>query len=250
VGWRRTKTVNGVPTEFLYDEENPVQELGVDEYFSRTDVLGTRSFLPDALGSVLALTDAAGTVQTEYTYEPFGQTTVTGAASGNPSQYTGRENDGTGLYYYRARYYHPGLQRFISEDPIEFRGGDPNLYGYVRNNPINLVDPTGLLSIEGGIGATVGPVDVTYGSGGLGASLTTPGLGAGGFLCFNICDDPASEPPSCPGDDEPIEPLPLTYSAGPRRLGISFTDDWCQICINFGPAIGLPINVSIPISVE
>ncbi|MCI0417646.1 MAG: RHS repeat-associated core domain-containing protein, partial [Acidobacteria bacterium] len=39
-------------------------------------------------------------------------------SSGNSAQFTGRENDGTGLYYYRARYYHPTLQRFISEDPL------------------------------------------------------------------------------------------------------------------------------------
>jgi hypothetical protein len=58
----------------------------------------------DALGSAVALTDSAGTVQTEYTYEPFGKTSVSGASSSNPSQYTARENDGTGLYYNRARY--------------------------------------------------------------------------------------------------------------------------------------------------
>jgi RHS repeat-associated protein len=56
-------------------------------------------------------------VQTSYTYEPFGKTSVTGASSSNPSQYTARENDQTGLYYHRARYYSPSLQRFISEDP-------------------------------------------------------------------------------------------------------------------------------------
>jgi RHS repeat-associated protein len=46
-------------------------------------------------------------------YEPFGTTTVIGA-TGNNYDYTGRESDGTGLKYYRARYYHPSLQRFIS----------------------------------------------------------------------------------------------------------------------------------------
>jgi len=57
---------------------------------------------------------------------------------------TGRENDGTGLYYYRARYYSPTLQRFISEDPIGFAGGDVNFYAYVGNNPIRYIDPRGL----------------------------------------------------------------------------------------------------------
>ena len=104
----------------------------------------TDTLLADALGSAVALADNGGTVQTEYTYEPFGGTTATGLSSTNPFQYTGRENDGTGLYYYRARYYHPGLQRFIREDPIEFLGGDINLYAYVGNNPIGYLDPLGL----------------------------------------------------------------------------------------------------------
>jgi uncharacterized protein RhaS with RHS repeats len=47
------------------------------------------------------------------------------------------------LYYYRARYYHPTLQRFISEDPIGFSGG-VNFYTYTENNPVNGVDPYGL----------------------------------------------------------------------------------------------------------
>ena len=59
--------------------------------------------------------------------------------------YTGREWDKeTGLYYYRARYYDPMEGRFISKDPIGFRGGDVVLYGYVHNNPINRKDPKGL----------------------------------------------------------------------------------------------------------
>jgi RHS repeat-associated protein len=60
-------------------------------------------------------------------------------------RFTGREHDEPlYLYYYRARYYHPGLQRFVREDPIGFAGGDVNLYGYVANNPLTFVDPFGL----------------------------------------------------------------------------------------------------------
>ena len=57
--------------------------------------------------------------------------------------YTGREDDGTGLKYYRARYYHPTLSRFLREDPLRWKGG-VNLYAYVNANPINLIDPLGL----------------------------------------------------------------------------------------------------------
>lgn len=57
-------------------------------------------------------------------------------------QYTGRENDLSGLYYYRARYYDPVLKRFVSEDPIALEAG-PNFYRCVRDNPISSTDPSG-----------------------------------------------------------------------------------------------------------
>ena len=123
LGRRTSKTVAGAATAFLYDDVNVVQELsgttpianlltglGPDEIFTRTDSAGTRHLLTDALGSTLALADAGGNILTQYTYEPFGNVSITGSVF-NPYQYTGRENDGTGLYYYRARYYNPTLQR-------------------------------------------------------------------------------------------------------------------------------------------
>jgi len=57
--------------------------------------------MADGLGNTMALVDGAGSIQTQYTYEAFGQTTTTGSGSTNQRQYTGRENDGTGLYFYR-----------------------------------------------------------------------------------------------------------------------------------------------------
>ena len=120
--------------------------------------VGSGGLLADAVGSIIALTDAMGTVQTSCTYQPFGMTTASGAVSGNSYQFTGRENDGTGLFYYRARYYHPTLQRFISEDPLEFAAGDVNLYAYIFNDPIDWNDPTGEIApwlLGGLVGAGV-----------------------------------------------------------------------------------------------
>jgi RHS repeat-associated protein len=58
--------------------------------------------------------------------------------------FTGREWDPeTGLYYYRARYYDPGVGRFPSQDPAGLRAG-PNFYAYARNNPVKFADPSGL----------------------------------------------------------------------------------------------------------
>ena len=86
---------------------------------------------------------SSGAVQTEYTFEPFGKATATGGSSSNAFTFTGREDDGTGLLFYRARYYDPSRQRFLSEDPTGFGGGDANLYAYTFNSPTNFTDPTG-----------------------------------------------------------------------------------------------------------
>jgi len=118
-----------------------LRSLNIDEPLVRQSS-SNELYHTDALGSVLALTGQTGAVQTTYSYEAFGKTTVTGSSS-NPFQYTGRENDGTGLYYYRARYYAPQLQRFLSEDPIRMEEEDGNLYQYVRNQPLIFIDPTG-----------------------------------------------------------------------------------------------------------
>ncbi len=155
LGRRTRKTLNGVQTDYLYDGQDIIAEIGggavgvtylrslsIDEPFVRQSTTN-EYYHVDALGSTLELTDGAGVVATTYEYEAFGKTTINGAST-NPFQYTGRENDGTGLYYYRARYYHPQLQRFISEDPIRFSGGDINLYAYVHNNPARYFDPWGL----------------------------------------------------------------------------------------------------------
>ena len=171
-GRRTSKTVNSQSTQYLYDGPRVVQELSggvptanilngtdVDERHSCNCGGSNNTLLTDALGSALAITDATGAVQTQYTYDAFGNTTSSGAANSNSSQYTGRENDGTGLYYYRSRYYSPGLQRFISQDPIGFAGGDTNLYAYVGNNPVNLTDPfgtnplaaAGIICLEGAV---------------------------------------------------------------------------------------------------
>ncbi len=122
-----------------------------------TDSSGTATLLTDALGSTIALTDTSAAIQTQYTYEPFGNVTVSGTANANPYQFTGRENDGTGLYYYRARYYSPTFQRFIAQDPIGFGGGDPNLYAYAFGNPLGFHDRLGTdVWLEGPSGSEPG----------------------------------------------------------------------------------------------
>jgi RHS repeat-associated protein len=97
--------------------------------------------VPDGLGSIIGLSDATGALTAWTKYDPWG--TVL-ASSGTIPQYgyTGREPDGTGLVYYRARYYDPRSGRFTQRDPIGLRGG-LNPYAYVGNNPVNFTDPGG-----------------------------------------------------------------------------------------------------------
>jgi RHS repeat-associated protein len=154
---RRTKTIGGTTSHFLYDNLNVIQEqsssgtatanlltsLGIDETFTRAESSGTVTFLVDALGSTIALTDGSGTVVTQYTFDPFGATTTSGTTSTNTAQFTGRENDLPGLYFYRARFYQPMLQRFAASDVMNVSAG-VNLYTYGSNQPTMLTDPLGL----------------------------------------------------------------------------------------------------------
>ena len=117
-----------------------------------------KTYLTDALGSVIATAKADQSLEVGYAFSPYGQTQKLGVenqqpGSENSSQYTGRENDNNGLYFYRARYYDPVLKRFISEDPIGLAGGI-NSHAYVEGDPVNLNDPEGLKGIRGGGGIT------------------------------------------------------------------------------------------------
>jgi RHS repeat-associated protein len=99
----------------------------VDAILARTSSGGTSAwYLPDKLGTIRDIADTSGAVIDHVVYGSFGAVTIeTNSANGDRNKFTGREYDSTtGLYYYRARYYDPVTARFISEDPIRFRGGD------------------------------------------------------------------------------------------------------------------------------
>jgi len=153
LGRRVSKTILSTTTNFLYDGVNAVQESGtlptanlltggVDERFTRTSSTETDNYLTDALGSTVALTDATGATEEQYSYGPYGILSASGGTTTNSYTYTGRETDGLGVDYYRARYYNPTTGRFLSEDPIGFAGG-LNLYAYASENPLSLKDAFG-----------------------------------------------------------------------------------------------------------
>jgi RHS repeat-associated protein len=155
LGRRISKTILSATTNFIYDGANAVQELngtiptanyltgGLDERFFRTTASVVDNYVTDALGSTVELTDSTGAAEAQYSYGPFGSESVTGSTT-NSYDYTGRETDGLGINYYRARYYSPTTARFLSEDPAGFAGSGPNLYAYAFDSPINVSDPFGL----------------------------------------------------------------------------------------------------------
>ena len=130
-----------------------------------------------------------------YTYEPFGATDTTGGSSANEFGFTGRESDAAGLHFYRARYYDPRTQRFLSEDPLGFAGGS-NAFAYVGNRPTRDVDPLGLKPQPGFTPG--GPGSGPGAGGGTGDSAGGGGSGAGGGRPESAGGDPSGGCPPLP----------------------------------------------------
>ncbi len=145
-------------TNYLYDGDNILQEvdasgnvlgrytqgINVDEHLSELRSSTASYYEQDGLESVSSLSSSAGILANTYNYDSFGNLIASSGTLVNPFQYTGRDYDAeTGLRYYRARYYDPHAGRFASEDPARFSGGF-DFYGYVKNDPVDFMDPTGL----------------------------------------------------------------------------------------------------------
>jgi RHS repeat-associated protein len=153
---RLEKVVGGTTTSWTYQGQDIFREVrgsttlkyihgpSIDEPIAYDDGSGLSYFHADGLGSLGKTTSASGAVTLSRRYDAWGGIELGAPTSG--FAFTGREHDPeSGLAFYRARYYDPRNARFISEDPITFRGG-LNFYAYAGNNPSLNTDPMGLLT--------------------------------------------------------------------------------------------------------
>jgi len=154
---RLYQAVGGTNRRFLYDGQQVIAEydgsgviqnryvpgLGLNDVVTSYDSGANRTWLlSDERQSVVGLTNASGAATSINTYDEYG---VPGASNAGRFQYTGQMwLPDAQLYHYRARAYAPQIGRFMQTDPLGYAAG-MNVYGYVSADPVNFVDPLGLM---------------------------------------------------------------------------------------------------------
>jgi RHS repeat-associated protein len=100
----------------------------------------------DQVGSLRSVANGSGSIIKRIDYDSFGSIiSETNPDLKIPFGFAGGLHDrDTDLVRFGARDYVPDIGRWIAKDPIDFNGGNTNLYGYVESNPIGKIDPSGL----------------------------------------------------------------------------------------------------------
>ena len=133
----------------LEDQEKALIEEDESKIIERAPtVIPIYYYHPDHLGTSTALTDFNGNAYQFFLNLPFGETMSQQLGSNyynSPFKFNGKELDEeTGFYYYGARYYDPKISIWLSVDPLAEKYPNFNSYNYVMQNPLNLIDPTGM----------------------------------------------------------------------------------------------------------
>ncbi|UUC44935.1 toxin TcdB middle/N-terminal domain-containing protein [Flavobacterium cerinum] len=146
----------GTVTFKEYQPEGKERENGETENREMRRPMGNIYFFhPDHLGTATYLSDINGNPYQFFLNLPFGETMAEQHSLtedyANPYKFNGKELDeATGLYYYGARYYDPRISIWVSVDPMAEKFPNWNPYNYTMQNPINLIDPSGLTPEDGG----------------------------------------------------------------------------------------------------
>ncbi|MGH2410875.1 MAG: RHS repeat-associated core domain-containing protein, partial [Chloroflexota bacterium] len=158
-GKRASQTTGTTTTNYVYDINTSLPDVLTDGTFKYVYGLGlayavdgsgnVQVYHTDGLGSVRAITNGSGTLIQTYQTDEFGIPTQSSGTSTQPFGFTGQQVDGNGLVYLRARYYDPGIGRFLNRDEFSGLAGVPsslNRYLYALDNPATAADPTGRAS--------------------------------------------------------------------------------------------------------
>ncbi len=151
---RISQTVNSVVTRYALDPAAGLTQVLSDGTATYLYGLGRvaqqqtnmQYFGADGLGSARQLYNASGQIIANRRYDPFGNTISQSGVGASNYGFTGEWTDATGLEYLRARYYAPGVGRFVTRDawPGDYqRPLSLNGWNYVNANPVNVVDPSG-----------------------------------------------------------------------------------------------------------
>lgn len=159
-GLMTSGTHNSVSSAFTWDQTGSLPLIltdGRNSYIYGPDGLPVEeidsqrnpAFLHhDQLGSTRLITGSSGNTTGAFSYDAYGQADASTGSATAPIGYAGQYTDpNTGLQYDRARYYDPTTGQFLTRDPLNMITGQP--YVYSANSPVNVTDPTGMLSLFG-----------------------------------------------------------------------------------------------------
>jgi RHS repeat-associated protein len=209
---------------------------------------GVRYYLVyDQVGTLRAVTDGSGAIVKRIDYDSFGNVIADSNLGFTvPFGFAGGLHDrDTGLVRFGYRDYDPATGRWTAKDPIDFAGGDTDLFGYVQNDPINFIDPYGLKWVLGVGGGLIG-LDVSWNSSNPNVTSYSTGTGvlAAGALSVGW---QGKEGIFGPTVHEIVTKTPINVGIFGKYGGISVNPDLSGIMINLGYGMALPLSMSVPL---